>query len=178
MNYSIKFAIAGALLAAAPVLAAKDLVDEKSVATAEQGARHHGQDYRGHGRDHGAKMGRHGRMRGHANMHGRGLMTAFDGDGDGRLTQSEIDKSRAGRLAKFDSDGNGSLNLAEYQALWVAAMRERMVDRFQDLDADGDAVITAEEFKRPFATMVRDMDRNGDGVLTRQRRMMKEHKKQ
>ena len=54
------------------------------------------------------------------------------------------------------------------EALWLAAMREKMVDRFQDLDADGNAVVTTEEFKKPYANMVRHMDKNGDGVLSRE----------
>src|SRR3546814_6277210 len=46
-------------------------------------------------------------------------------------------------------------------------MRERMVDRFQDLDADGDGKVTAEEFQRPYAKVVRHMDRNEAGVVDR-----------
>ena len=174
MNLTIKIAIAGVLLATAPALAANDMADGKPGANVTGGERHHGKIYAAHGRH--AMMGRHGKMGRHGLMRGRGLMAAFDSNKDGRLTQDEIDKSRGDRLAKFDKDGNGSLNLAEYQALWLAAMRERMVDRFQDLDADGDAVVTAQEFKRPFANLVRHMDRNGDGVLTRQHGLMKKPK--
>jgi Ca2+-binding EF-hand superfamily protein len=46
------------------------------------------------------------------------------------------------------------------------AMRERMVDRFQAHDDDGDAMVTAEEFGEPFDRMVSRLDRNGDGELT------------
>ena len=172
MNLTIKIAIAGVLLATAPALAANNMTDGKPEAKVTGGEPHHGQNYGRHG-----KMGRHGMMGRHAKMRGRGLMAIFDSDKDGRLTQAEIDKSRADRLAKFDKDGNGSPNLSEYQALWLAAMRERMVDRFQDLDADGDAVVTAQEFKRPFANLVRRMDRDGDGVLTRQHGMKRPHNK-
>ena len=48
---------------------------------------------------------------------------------------------------------------------WLDAMRERMVDRFQEHDNDGDAKVTAEEFGRHFADMARFMDSNGDGVI-------------
>ncbi len=170
MNATTIFAIAGALLAAmaVPAYATKDMANEKSVAKAEHGERHHGRQYGGHDRRHNAMMGGHGMMRGHGMMGGYGRVMTFDTDGDGRVTQAEIDKFRGDRLAKFDTDGNGSLTLSEYQKLWLAAMREKMVDRFQDLDADGDAVVTTEEFKRPFANLVRHMDRNGDGVLSRE----------
>lgn len=107
-------------------------------------------------------MGGHG-MGGHGGMHD--MMLGFDADGDGKLSQEEIDQGRANQLKKFDKDGDGTLNLAEYEALWLDVMRERMVDRFQGHDADGDGKVTAEEFGKRFANMVKYMDSNGDGVL-------------
>ncbi len=158
MNLTTKIAITGALLAvmAVPAYAAKEMGHEKSGTKAEHSEQHHGREFGGHGRRHNAKMG------------GHGILMTFDTDGNGRVTQSEIDEYRGNGLAKFDTDGNGSLTLSEYEALWLAAMREKMVDRFQDLDADGNAVVTTEEFKRPYANMVRHMDKNGDGVLSRE----------
>ncbi len=106
-------------------------------------------------------MGRHGArdmMR---------MFVSFDGNGDGALTQAEIDEARAASLARFDTDGDGSLSLGEYEALWLDAAREHMVDRFQDLDSDGDAVVTKAEFSDPYSGMVKFMDRNGDGTLSR-----------
>jgi hypothetical protein len=126
---------------------------------------HGGQSAGGH---HG--MGSDGNWGRHGSRHGRQMLQMFesyDSNGDGKLTQAEIDETRGARLARFDTDGNGSLNLTEYQALWLDAMRERMVDRFQDLDDDGDGAVTKEEFARPFARMVRYMDMNDDGALGR-----------
>lgn len=109
--------------------------------------------------------GKHHRGGHHGGRHMSGMLESFDLDGDGKLSQEEIDRSRVERFSSFDADGNQSLTLAEYEKLWLDAMREVMVDRFQELDADGDAQVTAEEFKRPFAKLVRHMDRNDDGVL-------------
>jgi hypothetical protein len=125
-----------------------------------------GHHFRGD-RMHGGRHGGH-----HGSRHGGGrhmfrMMESFDANDDGKLSQEEIDGSRAERFGNFDGDGDQSLTLQEYEQLWLDAMRERMVDRFQDLDADGDAKVTAEEFKRPFAKMVRRMDRNEDGVIDR-----------
>jgi hypothetical protein len=53
----------------------------------------------------------------HAAIGGSNLLETFDTNGDGQLTQAEIDGFRAERLAKFDTDGNGTLNLEEYEAL-------------------------------------------------------------
>ena len=46
-------------------------------------------------------------------------------------------------------------------------MRERMVDRFQAHDDDGDAIVTVEEFVELYGSMVRRVDRNDDGQITR-----------
>lgn len=124
------------------------------------GERHHGRRMgeRGHGRrDKGRGMGRGG-MR---------LLAKLDSDGDGKLTQDEVNKTRGERFAKFDTDADGNLNLEEYQALWLDAMHSRMVDRFQDLDEDGDAVVTDAEFQQPFENIVSRMDRDDDGEVTR-----------
>lgn len=174
MNPTTNTALVGILLAvmAMPAYSAEKIAVEKSGAKAEHGEKRHGQIYGGHGRRLGAMMGRHGK-RG-----GRDILTTFDTDGDGRVTQAEIDAYRSNRLMKFDADGDGSLKLSEYEALWLAATRERMVDRFQDLDADGNGAVTTEEFKRPFANLVRHMDKNRDGVLSREHEKRGEQKQE
>jgi Ca2+-binding EF-hand superfamily protein len=132
-----------------------------------------GEDCRGLG---GPGMGGHGMggfgmggfgFSGHGGGRGgmHGMLLGFDANDDGKLSQEEIDQGRANQLKKFDKDGDGTLNLAEYEALWLDAKRERMVDRFQGHDADGDGKVTAEEFGERFADMVKFMDSNDDGVL-------------
>jgi Ca2+-binding EF-hand superfamily protein len=111
----------------------------------------------GWGRQHGGGHHGGGAMR---------LFEQFDANQDGRLTQAEIDQVRQSRLGEFDQNGDGSLSLEEYQALWVNAMHESMVDRFQAHDDDGDGMVTAEEFGEPFDRIVSRLDQNGDGELT------------
>jgi Ca2+-binding EF-hand superfamily protein len=101
--------------------------------------------------------------------HGRGgpsLFDTYDTNEDGKLTQAEVDAARQQQLTRFDRDGNGRLTLEEYQALWLDAMREPMVRRFQAHDRDGDAVVTVEEFQARFSDLVEDRDDNNDGELT------------
>ncbi len=93
------------------------------------------------------------------------LLAQFDTNGDGALTQDEIDAARAATLAEYDTDGDGTLSLEEYQAYWMAQFYERMVDAFQRLDANGDGQVTAEEFNAGLADIVARLDQNGDGTL-------------
>ncbi|HET6469758.1 MAG TPA: hypothetical protein VFG43_15395, partial [Geminicoccaceae bacterium] len=96
-----------------------------------------------------------------------GLFESFDQNDDGKVTQEEINAVRDERFARFDSDGDGRLSLQEYEALWLDAMRTRMVRQFQAHDADGDAAVTPEEFRARYARMVSVLDVNGDGEVTR-----------
>jgi hypothetical protein len=91
----------------------------------------------------------------------------WDGNGDGQVTQDEINAFRAARLAEFDTNADGTLSLEEYEALWADAMRERMVDMFQRHDDDGDGIVTATEFAERYENTVARLDRNDDGVLSK-----------
>lgn len=57
----------------------------------------------------------------------------FDGDGDGRVSQSEFDQTRAQRIAERSQQGYQMRNLANAPS-------------FADLDTNGDGVLDQEEF--------------------------------
>ncbi len=136
------------------------------------GGRDHGDMHRGMMGHHG--MGGHGMDRdGGGHRHGvkakiriQEFLDTYDTNGDGQVTQDEVDQWRADRLAKFDADGNGQLSLDEYQQLWLDAMHERMVRQFQSHDADGDGQVTTDEFGKRTAHMVMMGDRNDDGAIS------------
>ncbi|HEV7254953.1 MAG TPA: hypothetical protein VGN97_17860 [Mesorhizobium sp.] len=117
----------------------------------------------------GRRGGRHeGRRHGGGRRGGdmmRQLQT-FDANGDGAVTQAEIDQFRQGQIMQFDANRDGNLSVEEYQALWLDQMRERMVDAFQEHDDDGNGQVTAEEFNERFTGLVERLDRNGDGQLS------------
>ncbi len=73
----------------------------------------------------------------------------LDLDKDGTVTEAEAKKARDAKLKAYDSNRDGMLSLEEYQAYWVSRLHAQMVDAFQDLDEDGDARVTAEEFAAP-----------------------------
>lgn len=148
MNRTTKYALAAAAVVAVGSIATVSIA----------GSGWHGRHGWGDGMSHG--MGRGG-----PGPHGMGMLDYFDANKDGKLTQAEIDETRQGRFTTFDKNSDSALTLDEFEALWLDAMRERMVDRFQDHDNDGDGKVTTDEFGRHFAQMVQFMDRNGDGVI-------------
>ncbi|NQV54573.1 MAG: hypothetical protein HQ503_01825 [Rhodospirillales bacterium] len=121
----------------------------------------------------GTSMGGHMGMSGHRGMSGRmgggmgtGMMEQFDADKDGTITAAEIAKLQKDQIAKYDKNGDGKLSLDEFQGLWTEHMKERMVDHFQALDNDGDALVTEAEIGRITKHMTDRMDRNRDGNIT------------
>jgi len=133
---------------------------------ANDGYRHHGQHDRHHYRHH--------RFLGHDYSR---LMERFDADDNDELTQDELDAARKDLLAKHDADKNGELSLDEFKALWLEFMHRRMVRGFQQLDEDGSASVTVDEFIKPFSKAVSHMDRNGDGKLNSDDRRRSEHRR-
>lgn len=95
-------------------------------------------------------------MGGPGMMGGMGLMLeTFDADGDGQVTPDELRSGLEEKLTEYDADGDDTLSLEEFETLHSDMIREMMVDRFQFLDNDGDAQITAEEIVAPAERMQR-----------------------
>ena len=116
----------------------------------------------------GTSMARGGFQKGHGPFGGGAaeIVEQFDANQDQRLTTEEIDQGIQSRLASADSDGDGNLSLEEFQPMLVGIMRPKIVDGFQFLDADGDAVITPEEIQRLVNRIMSRLDRNDDDELT------------
>ena len=66
-----------------------------------------------------------------------GIFDTIDANGDGMLSQTEIDQIRNERHATHDANGDDSLDLEEFAGLWQETMRPLTVRAFQILDADG-----------------------------------------
>ena len=104
---------------------------------------------------HGQMMG--GGMMGGGKMGGMGYMKGMDADGDGTVSPDEMRAGLDTKLKEFDANGDGTLSIDEFEALHSAAIREKMVDRFQMLDSDGDGMVTAGEMAAPADRMARMM---------------------
>jgi hypothetical protein len=115
-------------------------------------------DFRGRGGDH-EKRGDRGMM--------RQILEKIDADADGAVTQAEIDTFRSAVVTGADASGDGSISLDEFETIYLQLIRNKMVDAFQDLDEDGDGVVTQAEMDKRFGDVVERMDRNGDGKLDR-----------
>ena len=120
-------------------------------------------------RDH--MMGRCGNDRrqgmGHMRQGVRNFADRYDTNKDGKITQAEIDASRAEWFKKYDANNDGKLSIDEYQNLWLAERRRTMVRAFQKLDIDGTGAITLEVFEAPLVNIVERLDQNNDGALSR-----------
>jgi hypothetical protein len=114
---------------------------------------------------HGDRDGRGG-GEGHRGDMFRAVMTAADADGNGALTQAEIDAFRAAQIGAADTSGEGALSLEEFETLYTQFVRNQMVDAFQNLDDDGDGAITPAELDTRLNGVVERMDSNGDGAIS------------
>ena len=97
---------------------------------------------------------------------GAELLQNVDKNGDGALSQDEINAAVDGRFAEFDANKDGKLSLEEFQALWADLTRPIAVRAFQFLDPNGDAALDRAEVDKRFGSIVARLDRNNDGKLS------------
>jgi Ca2+-binding EF-hand superfamily protein len=108
------------------------------------------------------------RRHGHHGRHGGRMammfMEVFDTDGDGKLTQDEIDARRDELFAAADVDGDGRVTLEEFKVAYAETIVTPKVRAFQRMDRDGDGKVSEEDFNRRAERMLSRMERRkGDG---------------
>lgn len=98
---------------------------------------------------------------------GQEFMKMLDMNDDGNTTSEEARAQLQKILEENDTDGDGSLSISEFENFHSRLIREKMVDRFQHLDADGNGAVTAEEIIAP-----------AENIERKQRKMKKMHSMQ
>lgn len=105
------------------------------------------------------------------------MLSRYDENGDRAITLEEVMTARGTQFKNFDTNKDGAINLTEFERLWLDEMRERMVDRFQDHDSDGDGKINEADYSAKIALMIERLDKNEDGKVDRSdmKRLRKHH---
>ncbi len=109
----------------------------------------------------------------------------LDANGDGQITQAEIDAHRTQRFTNADSDGDGQLSLDEMQAAAQAKANERVQKMFERQDANNNGFLSTDELPKPRrgAKMFERIDADGNGSISEQEyadakdRMGRKHKR-
>ncbi len=92
------------------------------------------------------------------------FMNMLDMNSDGKTTPEEARTLLQKVLNESDLDGDGTLSIGEFETFHSRMIREKMVDRFQHLDADGNGAITAEEIVSP-AYKIEQKQRKMKGMM-------------
>ena len=95
----------------------------------------------------------------------------LDADGDGQVTQADLDTLRNERFAEFDANGDGSVTEEEFMARASNQAGERAAEMLARLDADGDGVLSRGVIEQGrggdrAGRMIERLDTDGDGAVS------------
>jgi Ca2+-binding EF-hand superfamily protein len=88
----------------------------------------------------------------------------FDKDGDGKISVEELDARHKDFVGKADKDGDGYITEGEMKAFHEARMSEHKARRFPDANNDGK--VSRREFEDAARDRFNELDKDGDGLLT------------
>jgi len=103
---------------------------------------------------------------------------AIDTNKDGKLSAAEIETHRRARalaalrarnarmFEQLDANKDGSLSKEEFAKLVPGEVKVDIAPLMKQADKDGDAIISAAEFRAAAAENFARRDRNGDGVVS------------
>src|SRR5690606_7639950 len=73
---------------------------------------------------------------------GPGMWAQLDTNGDGQLTQNELQTAAAAKITAADTDGDGAASAEELKAYFHAKHAEKKAERFAKKDANQDGVLS------------------------------------
>lgn len=100
---------------------------------------------------------------------GARMMERFDVNGDGAITQEEVDEVTSTQFSGIDADNSNGINLEEFRAEFAMRSNDRSIRVFQRLDRDGDGMVTTEEFTKVTDRLFSRLDRDDNGELEMRR---------
>ena len=114
--------------------------------------------------NHGGKQGKAGGV--HAAF-GQKYFDKLDTNHDGVVSKDEFMAAASAKFAQFDTAGDGKVTAAEIESAPKTQERAvRMADRFvKRMDANGDGVVTQDEFVAAAKARFARLDKNSDGYL-------------
>ena len=99
----------------------------------------------------------------HGGPRAEDMLAKFDADGDGQLSAEEF-PGPADHFTRMDTDEDGILTAEE---LTTARPESPRGTGFERDDADGDGIVSLDEFSGPEDLFDR-LDANGDGIITKE----------
>ncbi len=100
------------------------------------------------------------------------LATSLDTNGDGGISQQELDAYLSQRFTFLDADGNGTVTREEFRTAeerdkTLQRQKQEYLDRtFGRLDSDSDGQLTKNELLTEATQRFKRADVDGDGALT------------
>ena len=110
-----------------------------------------------------------GRHHGHHERGGHGeRLAAADANADGAITREEFMARPSQMFDRLDADRNGVISQSERDA--VRAQHRERAARWEHVspDANGDGIVSREEYVAAGAAVFTRLDANGDGQVTRE----------
>ena len=90
----------------------------------------------------------------------------FDMNGDGAVSQDEVNAWRDAHFASLDTDGDGLVSRDEMIAVATARVEERVDANFAYRDLDEDGMLSQNELMGRGTPMFDRLDTDGDGLVT------------